>query len=121
MTTKRYADVALAGGGVLSLAALSWFFYQFAWTGQRIFEGSLAAAIHYIGLASLSFLFFASLRFRPALKLCLVAVCLTAVALAYPVEIFLAHSKAQLRGAPFWGMDRASLEHKQVVAELAKE
>jgi hypothetical protein len=118
---NQFTNLILFSGGTLSFSALCFFLYYYAWTGQRQFTTSTAAAVHYATLTSVSIFLFASLKFRPAYKIGLALICVSCTAGVYGVEFFLARSNADLNGlvAPFWGFNSLSAEKRLVLAKYA--
>ena len=62
------ANLMLAGAGGLCSLAFLYFLYHYSWTGDRQFTSAFGPLIYYVVPASLSVLFFLSLRLRPGPK-----------------------------------------------------
>jgi hypothetical protein len=115
---RHFADLILAGGGILALSALAFFLYYYGWTGERQFTSFLAGALHYTVLAGVAGFLFASLRFRPKFKITLAIFCISLSMSLYAAEILASRSSDGLGISPFWGLEQGGLNKKPAIAAL---
>lgn len=115
----RPAKFFLMLAGVLSLLALSYVVYSYAWTGQRQSTG--VVLLYYVVPAVLVIILFAALWLKPAYQI-IVAICAFSLAAsAYGVELFLQVSDPTsfLSQKPI--MTLPANERKRMAAKLTKQ
>jgi hypothetical protein len=95
-TAARLANIILAGSALVCLVALSYFVYQYGWTGQRQFMSVGDVVVYYLVPAGLAILLLASLRLAPARKVIAASGCLLVAISAYGTEIYLAVDRLNL-------------------------
>ena len=85
----KFANIVLAGGGLLCVLALLYFVYYYAWTGQRQFTSRMGVLPYYISPALLAILLFASLRIRKSRRINLALVLFSSGVSIYALESLL--------------------------------
>src|SRR5713101_6804825 len=109
----RIANIILGGGGVVCVFVVSYFVYNYSWTGQRQFTSSIGIILYYVFPAVLAGLLFASLRLRPSQKVNFAILCFSLVVSIYAAESFLSFSNFTPSGSGvIWGGDQVIKSYK---------
>jgi hypothetical protein len=119
------ANIVLAGSSIITALILGYYFYYYVWTGSRQFISWRGAAFEIVAPGALSLFFLTSLGMARSCKTKLALSCLAFNVLLLGSERIL--DRLQIKNAsvnsafPFWGIDKASDESKQVIAKLAQQ
>jgi hypothetical protein len=123
LKAAKIADIVLAGGGVGSLLALSYFLYHYSWTGERQFTSSLGVILYYILPAVFAALCFASLKLKPAYKVNLAVLSFSLVVSMYGGEILfhLTNPASSQPKRPVMFLVRDSEQKQKEATKLAEQ
>jgi lysophospholipase L1-like esterase len=115
------ANIILAGGGVVSLLALLYFFYHYGWTGERKFDSSMGVVLYYLVPAGVAGLLFASLKLKARYKINLAILSVSLAASVLGVELILELANVSAPELAVWQVQGQSKEKKQRTREFARQ
>lgn len=115
------ANIILGVGGVASLFALLYFFYEYGWTRERKFNTPMGVVLYYVVPAGVAGLLFASLKLKSSYKINLAILSVSLAASVFCVELILHLSNSSVPKLAVWQIQGQSKEKKERTREFARQ